>query len=167
MADAIAVRPATYADLPALLDIVNDAITNTTAWYDSTPRDLEQQRAWFDEKTASGWPVLVAVDTLGGVAGYGSLGPFRTRPAYCHTAEHSVYVAASHRGQGYGRLLLGKIIETATAANYHTLIGGVDSENTASLAFHAALGFIEAGRMCEVGWKFDRWLTLVFMQKML
>jgi len=167
LADGAAVRAATESDLPAILEIVNDAILNTTAWYDYEPWDLAQLAAWLRGKSDAGWPVLVAIGRDGGLAGFGSLGHFRARAAYHKTAEHSVYVAASHRGLGYGRLLLGAIIDAARGLGLHTLIGGVDSENAASLAFHRALGFEEAGRMREAGWKFERWLTLVFMQKML
>ena len=161
------VRPAERADLPAILEIVNDAILNTTAWYDYQPWDAAHLAQWFDGKRAAGWPVLVAITAGGTLAGFGSIGSFRGRAAYHKTGEHSVYVEKNHRGQGYGRLLLGAIIDAARSMDLHTLIGGVDSDNAASLAFHRALGFEEAGRMREVGWKFDRWLTLVFMQKML
>jgi phosphinothricin acetyltransferase len=167
LAEAPAIRPAEEGDLPAILEIVNHAIVHTTAMYEYRPRDLDQQRAWLEEKRAGGWPVLVAPAHEGGVAGFGSLGQFRPRACYDKTAEHSVYVARERRGQGYGRRILGALAEAARDRGFHTLVGGVDSENAASLAFHRALGFEEAGRMREVGWKFDRWLTLVFMQKIL
>jgi L-amino acid N-acyltransferase len=167
LAERAAVRPAAPGDLPAILAIVNDAILNTTAWYDYSPWDAAQLDAWLGAKRDAGWPVLVAETTGGAIAGFGSIGHFRGRAAYGKTGEHSVYVEKDHRGQGHGRLLLGAIIEAGRGLGLHTLIGGVDSENAASLAFHEALGFVEAGRMREVGWKFDRWLTLVFMQRML
>jgi phosphinothricin acetyltransferase len=167
LAEGAVVRPADAADLAAILAIVNDAILNTTAWYDYAPWDSAQLAQWFDGKRAAGWPVLVAIARDGTLAGFGSIGSFRGRAAYHKTGEHSVYVEKEHRGQGYGRLLLAAIIDAARGLGLHTLIGGVDSGNDASLAFHRALGFVEAGRMREVGWKFDRWLTLVFMQKML
>lgn len=166
MADAAVIRPAAAADLPAILAIVNDAILNTTAWYDDEPWDAGRISAWFTAKQAGQWPVLVS-EADGFTAGFASYGVFRDRPAYRHTAEHSVYVAAAHRGRGHGARLLRAIVDTAFGHGVHTLVGGIDSENAASIAFHRAHGFEEAGRMLEVGWKFDRWLTLVFMQKML
>lgn len=167
MADAAFVRPATQDDLPAILEIVNDAILNTTAMYEYAPRTFADQQAWLAERRAGNWPVLVAVDDAGQVAGFGSIGTFRPRAAYHRSGEHSVYVAAAHRGKGYGRRILEALVVAAQGMGLHTLIGGVDSENTGSIAFHRALGFEEAGRIREVGWKFGHWLTLVFMQKIL
>jgi phosphinothricin acetyltransferase len=161
------IRAATRADLDAVLAIINDAILATTAWYEYAPWDDARVTAWLDDKQAAGWPVLVASARDGTLAGFGALGPFRTRPAYRFCAEHSVYVAKDRRGQGFGRALLAALVDAARAQGLHTLIGGVDSENLGSLAFHRAQGFVEAGRLRDVGWKFDRWLTLIFMQKML
>lgn len=167
MAERAAIRAVAPGDADAILAIVNDAILNTTAWYDHDPWDAARLAEWLDVKTSGGWPVLVAETADGRVAGFGSFGPFRARAAYARTAEHSVYVSADCRGQGHGRVLLEAVVDAARAHGLHTLIGGVDSENTGSLAFHRALGFEEAGRLREVGWKFGRWLTLVFMQKLL
>lgn len=167
MADPIVIRAVQAADARGILDIVNDAILNTTAWYDHVPWTPERVTEWQAAKAADGWPVIVAEAPGGSVAGFGSFGPFRARQAYAKTAEHSVYVAKAYRGQGCGRRLLEALVEEARARSLHTLIGGVDSENGGSLAFHRALGFEEAGRLREVGRKFDRWLTLVFMQKLL
>ncbi len=166
-ARAVTVRAAVEADLPAILDIVNDAILHTTAMYEYAPRDLGMQTVWLHDKAADNWPVLVATNADGVLVGFGNLGSFRPRAAYGRTAEHSVYVSKHFRGQGYGRILLEALMKEARARDFHSLIGGIDSTNVASLAFHAAMGFEEVGRMREVGWKFDRWLTLVFMQKML
>lgn len=153
-------------DLPSILAIINDAILTSTAWYDSEPWDQARAEAWLTAKQVAGLPVIVA-EVDGVVAGFATYGPFRDRPAYARTAEHSVYVARGLRGTGIGHLLLTAIVEIARDNGIHTLIGGVDSENLASIAFHEAHGFVEAGRMREVGWKFDRWLSLVFMQRLL
>ena len=161
------VRAARESDLAAMLAIINDAILNTTAWYDYSAWGTAEVEAWFAAKRADNWPVLVALAADGAVAGFGSLSSFRGRAAYRYTAEHSVYVGAAQRGRGFGRALLAALVDEARAMGFHTLIGGVDAENEGSLAFHRALGFAEAGRMREVGWKFDRWLSLVFMQKIL
>lgn len=153
-------------DGDALLAIVNDAILNSTAWYEYEPWDPTRLASWFDAKVAGGWPLLVADDgdrTLG----FASFGTFRERPAYARTVEHSVYVAAEARGRGTGRRLLDAIVAEARSRRLHAMIGGVDAANEGSLAFHRAAGFEDVGRLREVGWKFGRWLDLVFMQKLL
>ncbi|BBE33136.1 GNAT family N-acetyltransferase [Sphingosinicella microcystinivorans] len=166
MADPAIIRAARAEDDGGILAIVNDAILNTTAWYDCAPWTKERIAEWRTAKLADGWPLIVA-EVANGVAGFGSFGPFRARQAYAGTAEHSVYISNTYRENGYGRQLLEALIELARGRGLHTIVGGVDSENAGSLAFHRALGFEEAGRLREVGRKFDRWLTLVFMQKLL
>lgn len=153
-------------DGDAILAIVNDAILNSTAWYEYAPWDGARLTSWFDAKRAGAWPLLVA-EADGETLGFASFGTFRDRPAYARTVEHSVYVAAAARGRGIGRRLLDALIEAARARELHAMIGGVDAANQGSLAFHRAAGFVEAGRLREVGWKFDRWLDLIFMQKLL
>ena len=153
-------------DGAAMLAIVNDAILNTTAWYEYAPWDDDRLSSWFDAKLAGGWPLLVA-EVDGHTLGFACFGSFRHRPAYARTVEHSVYVAAAARGRGVGHRLLDALIAEARARALHVMIGGVDAANEASLAFHRAAGFVEAGRLAEVGWKFGRWLDLIFMQKLL
>ena len=153
-------------DGEAVLAIVNDAILNSSAWYEYEPWDTARLTSWFDAKQAGGWPLLVADDGAAAL-GFASFGPFRDRPAYARTVEHSVYIAAEARGRGVGRYLLGAIVDEAQARGLHAMIGGVDAANEGSLAFHRAAGFAEVGRLREVGWKFERWLDLVFMQKLL
>lgn len=160
-------RPAELSrDGDVLLAIINDAILNTTAWYEYDLWDGDRMTSWFDAKRAGGWPLIVA-DDGGAALGFASFGPFRDRPAYARTVEHSVYVAHDARGRGIGRRLLDAIVAEARLRDLHAMIGGVDAANEGSLAFHRAAGFVEAGRIREVGWKFGRWLDLVFMQKRL
>jgi L-amino acid N-acyltransferase len=159
-----AADPASDGD--AILAIVNDAILNSTAWYEYEPWDSARLTSWFDAKRAGGWPLLVA-EGDGEALGFASFGTFRDRPAYARTVEHSVYVAAAARGRGIGRRLLDALVEAARGRELHAMIGGVDAANEGSLAFHRAAGFVEAGRLREVGWKFGRWLDLIFMQKLL
>ncbi|HWA48739.1 MAG TPA: GNAT family N-acetyltransferase [Dongiaceae bacterium] len=162
----IRIREATAADLPAMLAIYNEVIANTTAIYDYTPRTIEAQAAWLDTKRAQNWPVLVADDD-GAVAGYGSYGPFRPWPAYLHSVENSIYVAANRRGRGIGSMLLPAIIDHAARRGFHTMIAGIDAANEGSLRLHGKFGFRKVAQFQEVGWKFDRWLDLVFLQRML
>ena len=162
----IEIRDAVEADLAAILAVYNDAVANTTAVYDYTPRDLEAQERWFAAKREQKLPVLVAMDS-GRLAGFASFGPFRPWPAYLYTVENSIYVAPELRGKGIGSALLAPLIERAKAAKLHTMVAGIDASNEASLRLHRKFGFAEAGHFRQVGWKFDRWLDLVFLQKML
>ena len=166
MPDTVSIGDASPSDLPAIAAILNDAILHTTAvWYDD-PRTPAEMEAWFELKQMRGDPVLVARND-GRVLGYASYGPFRPFSGYRHTMELSVYVAAEARRSGAGRRLLAALIARARADGVHVLLGGIDADNAASIGLHAALGFQEVARMPQVGHKFGRWLTLVFMQKML
>lgn len=159
----LTVRPAERADVPTILEIVNEAIVNTTASYYDEPRTLEEQLAWFDAKLEAGLPVLVA-EVEGGVAGWASFGPFRPWPGYRFTVEHSVYVAAPFRGRGVGAGLLGPLVRRAETMGMHVIIAGIDAANEASLRLHERFGFVQVAHFREVGFKFDRWLDLVFVQ---
>ena len=160
------VRLATRADVPAILGIYNEAVLNTTASYDLEPVSLESRLAWYDEKQEHGRPVWV-VERSGKVLGWSTYGEFRAKPGYRYSAEHSVYVAATSRGQGLGQALMRPVIEHARAAGMHVLIGGVDASNAASIGLHLSLGFEQVAHFRQVGRKFDRWLDLAFMQLLL
>lgn len=151
----------------AILDILNDAILSSTALYDYEPRPIESMRSWFDDKGRSRYPVLGAVDDHGTLLGFASYGTFRPRPAYKYSIEHSVYVHREHRGRGIGQQLLELLITAATEQGYHTMIGGIDRENAASIALHEKLGFEPAGVIRQAGFKFGRWLDLAFYQRLL
>jgi phosphinothricin acetyltransferase len=110
--------------------------------------------------------VLVAVEG-DAVLGFASYGTFRPWEGYKHTVEHSVYVDATVRGKGVGRILLGALIAHATVAGRHVMVAGIDASNAVSIKLHAALGFTMIGTLMQVGRKFDRWLDLTFMQLML
>jgi L-amino acid N-acyltransferase YncA len=162
----IVIRDAREADLAAMLAIYNDAVLTTTAVYDYKPRSSDQQAAWFKAKQEQGLPVLAAEDG-GGVVGFASYGPFRPWPAYLHSAENSLYVAPERRGRGIGTLLLPALIQRAAEHGLHTMIAGIDATNEASLRLHAKFGFERVAQFREVGWKFERWLDLAFLQLML
>lgn len=159
-------RDATAADLEAIRAIYNEAVANTTASYDYDPRSEQAQRLWFETKEKGGHPVLVA-EADGRVLGYASYGPYRPWAGYLYSVEHSVYVDAATRGKGVGKALLAELVARAEAQGLHVMIGGIDAANAASIALHAGLGFAECGVIREVGWKFGRWLDLLFMQKIL
>lgn len=161
------IEPCDESRSQEILAILNEAILNSTALYDYQPRPPEAMAAWFTAKRKGNYPVLGAVSEDGELLGFATYGVFRGWPAYKYSVEHSVYVAASHRGQGIGKRLLQSLIEVAEAQDYRVLVGGIDSQNAASVALHRALGFQHAGTLRQVGFKFGRWLDLDFYQLIL
>ena len=153
-------------DLPEVLAIFNDVIARTTAVYREQAVSLEERRAWRESRLEQGFPVLVAKDERG-VLGFASFGEFRAWPCYRNTVEQTVHVRADARGQGVGRSLLEALLPRAQHLGKHVMVAGIDADNTVSRRLHQTLGFQEVARFLEVGWKFDRWLDLVFMQRLL
>jgi phosphinothricin acetyltransferase len=160
------VRDATDADLPAILAIHNDAILNSLAIWQYEAVDLANRRAWFEERRAQGFPVL-AVEADGALAGYASYGPFRFGAGYDGTVENSVYIARERRGRGLGLPLMQALLDRARAEGRHVMVAGIGLPNDASVALHTKLGFTQAGTLREIGRKNERWLDLLFMQRML
>jgi L-amino acid N-acyltransferase len=156
---------ASFAD--QILAIFNDAILHSTALYDYEPRSLDSMTAWFENKQRGKFPVMGVVADSGELLGFGSYGMFRAWPAYKYSVEHSIYVAAKHRGRGLGKLLLQEIISSARQQDYHVLIGAIDSQNAASIQLHKRFGFQHAGTIRQVGFKFGSWLDLDLYQLML
>ncbi|MAT71263.1 MAG: GNAT family N-acetyltransferase [Planctomycetaceae bacterium] len=165
-----AIRLATAADLAEINRIYNHYVPQSTTTYDEAPWTIQQREAWFAGRQAC-HPVTVAVltDDDGGevIVGWGSLHPFRSRSAYRFTAENSVYVAPEQHRQGIGSTILADQIERAKAAELKAIIAVIDAEQTASIALHAKLGYEQVGRFPKIGRKFDRWLDVVFMQRVL
>ncbi len=151
----------------AILDIMNDAIENSTALYDYVRRPRASMTGWFAAKRDRDFPVLGAVDDAGTLLGFASYGTFRAFPAYKYSVEHSVYVQKGHRGRGIGRALMHELIARAERQEYHVLIGGIDRDNHASIALHEKLGFKHAGTIHHAGFKFGRWLDLGFYELVL
>lgn len=160
------IREALKEDLPVILEIMNDAILNSTAIYDYNVRTTEYINNWFEKKHTESLPVIVG-ELEGKTIGFGSYGIFRAFDGYKYSAEHSIYIAKGFRGMGRGGELLQKLIVLAKEQGFHTLIAGIDADNEGSCKFHSKFGFVEVGRFREVGYKFDRWLDLVFMQLLL
>ncbi len=147
--------------------IFNDAILNTTALWEYAPRSLEDVEAWLRQKQAASFPVFGIVDATDRLVSFGSYGPFRHFPGYKYTVEHSVYVAPSERGRGFGKLTLLALIESARLSEYRTMIAGIDADNEASIRLHRSLGFEHTGTISAAGYKFGRWLDLAFYQLVL
>jgi len=163
----IEVRRATIGDLPGILDIYNDAVLTTTATYDYEPRTLEHRRQWFADHQREDYAVFVAVNSNGAVVGWSALNPYHARMGYRFTAENSIYVAADQRGRGIGRQLLGPLIEAGQERGIRAIIAAIDAENEASVRLHASFGFEKVGLFKNVGYKFDRWLDVIYMEKLI
>jgi phosphinothricin acetyltransferase len=153
-------------DLPGILFIFNDVIAHTTAVYREQPVTLEERESWMASRLSQGYPVLVA-RAAKEVLGFASFGEFRAWPCYRNTVEHTVHVRADARGQGIGRSLVAALLPRAQRLGKHVMVAGIDADNAVSRRLHERLGFNEVGRFQEVGRKFDRWLDLVFMQRLL
>ena len=159
----VTISEATRQDLPEILRIYNEIIRNTTAVYREVELTAEHGAAWFDAKRAGGYPFIVARD-LSGITGFGTFGEFRAPPCYQHSVEHSVHVRSDCRGLGVGRKLVIELMSLAAAMNKHVMIAGIDADNQVSIKLHESLGFTNVGHFHEVGFKFGRWLDLVFLQ---
>jgi L-amino acid N-acyltransferase len=162
----IIIRPATQQDIPAIVEIYNDAVMHSTASYDYYPATLDARIAWYESHLRSQHPIFVAEEG-GKIVGWSSLSAFRHADGYCYSAEDSIYVAAGNRGRGIGKLLLSPLISTAQELGLHTIIAGIDASNEVSIRLHENFGFRQVGYLKEVAFKFDRWLDLVLMQRML
>lgn len=162
----ITIRDATEADLPAILEIYNEIIANTTAVYYYEPHTLEMRKQWFNERKQKGFPVFVAEEN-GVILGMSTIGPFRVPTAYQFTVENTVHVAAHARGKGVGKLLLAPLINAAKDMKLHAIIAGIDASNEVSLHLHQSFGFEEVAHFKQVGFKFGRWLDLKFLELIL
>ncbi|HTZ10335.1 MAG TPA: GNAT family N-acetyltransferase [Acidimicrobiales bacterium] len=159
------VRMARGDDAEAIRAIYNVEVLESTVTFDLEARTLEGQRAWIAQHQGA-YPAVVALDG-GGVVGFGSLSPFRERPAYATTVEDSLYVARTHRGRGVGGLVLEELVSLARRQGFHTVVGRIAGGNAASLALHRRCGFTLVGVEREVGRKFGRWLDVTVVQRML
>jgi L-amino acid N-acyltransferase YncA len=158
------IRLASDADLPAINAIYNHYVDHSTATYQLEPETAEARAAWFAEHGPA-YPVTV-VERGAEVIGWGSLSKFRARAAYQPTVENSVYLRHDVLGQGVGRLVLADLIDRARALGYHSIIAGISAEQEPSICLHARFAFVEVARLREVGRKFDQWLDVIYMQRM-
>jgi phosphinothricin acetyltransferase len=163
----ISIRPAGAHDVAAISRIYADAVRHGTASFEIDPPDHDEMTRRFKALRDGGFPYLVA-EIAGAVAGYAYAGPYRARPAYRFTVEDSIYVAADMHRRGIGRMLLDRLIEQAEQRGFRQMIAVIgDSDQPGSIALHAAAGFRIVGTLAAVGFKVDRWLDSVLMQRAL
>lgn len=162
---ACSIRLATRDDAGAINDIQNHYVVRSTATFLTEPLTPEQRLAWLDGRSPA-HPVTVAQDG-DTITGWGSLEVFRGRPAYRHTAELSIYIHPERHRSGIGRAIVKDLIERARALGHHALVGGCCSETAAAIALLEACGFSRVAHFREVGRKFDRWLDVVFLERVL
>lgn len=159
------IRLAHLDDAEAIRQIYNREVRESTVVFDLVERTLAQQQAWQSERSGAHL-VVVAVDR-DQVLGFGSLSPYRDRPAYRTTVEDSVYVHRDQQGKGVGHAVLSELVDIATARGFHTVIGRIVGHNEPSIALHRRMGFEQVGVEREVGRKFNQWLDVVVMQRLL
>ena len=165
MANAVPhLRLATEADLSAIHDIYSHYVLCSTCTYQTEVEPLAMRQAWFAARGPE-HPVTVA-ELDGAVVGWGALSRFHPRAGYGRTVENTVYVRHDHHRRGVGGTLLADLIDRAAALGHHTIVAVVDAEQGGSLALHERHGFEPAGRLRQAGFKFDRWLDAVYLQRM-
>ncbi|CAM2748700.1 MULTISPECIES: GNAT family N-acetyltransferase [Janthinobacterium] len=158
------IRDAHAGDIEAITAIYNDAVSHTLAIWNERTVDAANRAAWLADRQRAGYPVLVAIDAEGNVAGYAAFGDWRPFEGFRHTVEHSVYVRADRRGAGVGKALMVELIARARGLGKHVMVAGIEAGNAGSIALHKQLGFEEVGLMRQVGTKFGAWLDLAFLQ---
>ena len=159
------VRLATGDDSEAIRAIYNEEVTGSTNTFDLVPRSSEEQLAWIYAHDGAHPAVVSVADGI--VTGFGSLSPFKERPAYATTVENSVFVHKDHRGTGIGKLILSELVRLATTHGFHSVIARIVGGNDASINVHKSCGFELVGIEREIGRKFGRWLDVVEMQRLL
>lgn len=164
--ESVMIRPACADDIGPIVEFWNPLIRETTITFSSEEKTVPGLAALFAQRRAEGRGVLVAAQD-GAVLGVALYGQFRAGNGYAHAMEHTIILAPVARGRGIGRALMAALEDHARRGGAHVMVAGVSAENRAGIAFHAALGHVETGRMPQVGRKFARWLDLVLMQKAL
>jgi L-amino acid N-acyltransferase YncA len=164
----VEVRLARATDAEAIQTIYNLEVTTSTATFDLVPRTLAEQQAWLRARSGA-HAVVVAVEGEGDddVVGFGSLSPYRDRPAYRTTVEDSVYVRRDRQGSGVGSRMLEELLTVAAASGFHAVMARIVDGHDASIALHRRHQFALVGIEREIGRKFGRWLDVVVMQRLL
>jgi len=165
----VRLRDADVDDAAAISALYNATVSTTTVAWTEEHESAAARREWLVTQRAAGHPVLVA-EAEGRVIGFASYGEFRNAtkwPGYRFTVEHTIHIDATHQGAGVGGMLLEALVERASAARLHVMIGAIDGENDGSIRFHERHGFATVAHLPQVGFKFGRWLDLVLVQRTL
>ncbi len=165
---AFALRDATEADIPYLLDIYNHYVANSTVTFDEDPQTLKEMRAKFTTVSKLGFPWIVAESPRGEILGYATVTPWKAKAAYRFTVENSIYLGPASTGKGLGSALMAELLTRSKEAGIKEIVAVIaDRGADASIRLHEAYGFKKIGHMGKVGFKFGRWLGTVRMQKSL
>jgi phosphinothricin acetyltransferase len=156
------IRPATESDLVAINDIYNYYVLHSTCTYQEEPEPLESRRQWFRHHGEK-HPVIV-MESDGQVVGWGSLSAYHPRSAYLRTVENSIYVHHQHLRRGIGTHLLQELITRSRSLDHHVIIAVIDSEQSGSIAMHQKFHFEKVGHFKQVGFKYGRWLDVIYME---
>jgi L-amino acid N-acyltransferase YncA len=162
--DTATIRDVRSSDAEAICAIYAHHVLHGTASYDYEPPSAADTLAKIERIAAAGWPFIVA-EVDGELAGYAYATQFRDRAAYRFTCENSIYVHPDWMGRGIGKALLDALIDRAAAYGFRQMVAVIGGGEPASVALHAACGFREVGRLSAVGWKNERWLDSVYMQR--
>jgi L-amino acid N-acyltransferase YncA len=162
MKTSYGIRLATESDLVAINDIYNHYVLHSTCTYQEEPEPLDSRRRWFSHHGEK-HPVIVATADSQ-VVGWGSLSPYNERSAYRHTVENSIYIHHQHLRRGVGSLLLQELIVRCCSLGHRIIIAGIDGEQKASVALHTKFRFEKVGHLKKVGFKFGRWLDVIYME---
>jgi L-amino acid N-acyltransferase len=160
------IRTASEADAQEIAAIWNHYIRDTLTTFTTAEKTVDSVAQMIAEKHAAGFGTFVALDDCA-IAGFATYGQFRAGPGYARTMEHSVMLRPGSSGGGLGRTLMSTLEDHARDHGAHSLFAGVSAANDAGRAFHGRLGYAEVARLPQVGFKWDRWIDLVLMQKML
>ena len=165
----VLLRPAVVDDAEAIRRIYNGEVTTATSTFDLVPRSREEQARWIADRSGAFSAIVAIDDGLDGlpVIGFGSLSPYKDRAAYSTTVEDSVYVDRQRAGRGVGTVLLTRLVEIASASGFHSVMARIEASGTSSRALHAKCGFELVGIERQVGRKFNRWLDVAVMQRLL
>ncbi|HEV7567082.1 MAG TPA: GNAT family N-acetyltransferase [Microbacteriaceae bacterium] len=162
------IRDAVAADLPYVREIYNHYVANSTVTFDEDAMTLREWKSKFAYLTKLGMPFIVAASPNGQILGYALVSPWKQKKAYRFTVENSIYLGAASTGKGLGPVLMGELIARSKAAGLKEMIAVIaDKGAEASIKMHEDFGFTEIGRMGRVGFKFDRWLGTILLQKSL
>ena len=161
------IRPFAWGDVPAMTAIYGHYVAHSTATFDTvSPSETAMATQKFGPMVEAGHPLYVA-ESAGVLLGYAYASIYRPRPAYRFTCENTVYCAPDAQRQGVGTALLERVIAAGRDFGFRQMIAVITAESTGSICLHEKFGFREVGRYQAVGFKFDRWLDIVHMQKAL